>query len=62
MIKENTFNLEKWIIINSNITITLEEEREIMDLIKQVLRREHKNENRKIFIVEDIDFIAKEYC
>ena len=53
------FNLEKWIIINSNKTITLEEEKEIMDLAKQVLKR--KDENRKIFIVEDIDFIAKEY-
>ena len=53
------FNLEKWIIINSDKTITLEEEKEIMDLAKQVLKR--KDENRKIFIVEDINFIAKEY-
>jgi hypothetical protein len=57
--KMQNFNLEKWIIINSNKTITLEEEKEIMDLAKQVLKR--KDENRKIFIVEDIDFIAKEY-
>ena len=57
--KMQNFNLEKWIIINSDKTITLEEEKEIMDLAKQVLKR--KDENRKIFIVEDIDFIAKEY-
>jgi hypothetical protein len=57
--KMQNFNLEKWIIINSDKTITLEEEKEIMDLAKQVLKR--KDENRKIFIVEDINFIAKEY-
>ena len=57
--KMQNFNLEKWInfIINSDKTI--EEEKEIIDLAKQVLKR--KDENRKIFIVEDIDFIAKEY-
>ena len=53
------FNLEKWIIINSNEVITLEEEQEILDLVRQVLRR--KSETRKVFLVEDIDFIAKEY-
>ena len=52
------FNLEKWIIINSNKTITFEEEKEILDLVKQVLRR--KDENRKVFIVNDIDFIVEE--
>jgi hypothetical protein len=59
VVEMQNFNLEKWIIINSDKTITLEEEKEIMDLAKQVLKR--KDENRKIFIVEDIDFIAKEY-
>jgi len=52
------FNLEKWIIINSDKTITIEEENEILDLAKQVLTR--KDENRKVFLLEDIDFIAKE--
>ena len=52
------FSLEKWIIINSNKVITLEEENEILDLAKQVLKRQ--DEKRKVFLVEDIDFIAKE--
>jgi hypothetical protein len=52
------FNLKKWIIINNDKTITIEEEKEIFDLTKQVLRR--KDENRKVFLLEDIDFIAKE--
>lgn len=52
------FNLEKWIIINSDKTITLEEEKEILDVVKQVLTR--KNKDRKISVVKDIDFIAKE--
>ena len=52
------FNLEKWIIINSDKTITFEEEQEILDLAKQVLRR--KDEKRKVFLLEDIDFFAKE--
>ena len=51
-------NLEKWIIINSNEVITMEEEQEILDLVRQVLRR--RSETRKVFLVEDIDFIAKE--
>jgi len=51
-------NLEKWIIVNSNEVITIEEEQEILDLVRQVLRR--RNETRKVFLVEDIDFIAKE--
>lgn len=54
----NNFNLEKWIIINSDKTITIEEEKEILDLAQQVLTR--KDEKRKVFVVEDIDFIAKE--
>ena len=52
------FKLEKWIIINSDKTITFEEEIEILDLVKQVLKR--GDQNRKVFIVEDIDIIARE--
>ena len=49
VLKMQNFNLEKWIVINSNKTITIEEEKEILDLARQVLRR--KDENRKVFLL-----------
>ena len=54
----DNFNLEKWIVIKSNKTITYEEEQEILDLVKQVLTR--YDEDRKVFLMEDVEFVGKE--
>jgi len=58
VIETERLDLEKWIIIKSNKTICIEEEQEIIDLAKQVLTR--NDERRKVYLLEDIDFIAKE--
>ena len=46
------------ILIETNDDITIEEENEIVDLIRQVLRRKPKDEKRKIRLLDD--FVGKD--
>jgi uncharacterized HAD superfamily protein len=51
-------NFEKFVGFETDKTITLEEENEISDLVKQVLTR--KDERRKVRLVMGIDIIGKD--